>query len=1633
MVARFGYMVNKWTVTAVAALALMAVVLATALPVGAQTSGKCEEIGEMLSCTYVEHSSGRVYDFHANPSGGSGVVAWSLVEDAEDHEDHADYPDEGKFRIDPKSGVLTFKSPPDFEDAKGTADSNDMNIYKVMVKAEVDTMAGKNESTQGVTVTVTNKEEDGAVTLDNLQPQVRVTITATLDDPDEDHKPSESWQWSRSSSRSGGYTSIAEATEDSYRPGNDDVGKYLRATVKYSDGHGEGVDTAMASSMYLVRAQPDEDNTAPMFPEESLDNDNDVDTTDRMIDENTPAGMNVGPPVVATDDNLDMLTYILGGIDAGLFSIDQATGQVMTKAKLNHEDSGGDERDVTVMAKDPFGTTAGPVTVSITVNDLNEAPKVSGTAFIEHPEDNSTLDTDLGELGGQAAEYTASDDDAAGSGNGLLAAEAGLWELEGPDASKFTITEATPGVLSFKDAPNFEDPGDANKDNVYQVTVVARDIKWATGTKDVTIKVTNVKETGTVTLSHIQPEVAETLRATLSDPDGGETGVIWQWYWTNTTDDANKIDGATSSSYTPRAIGPGDGTTAAPLGVKATYTDNKKEKDDRTTGDVDESMQTAMVTSSTGVRASQSSNDRPYFENDGDTTDPPTKVTTYTRYIPENQDVGTPLRLEMDSTGDTDADVTATDVANADDTTDIAFLQYELGGADKAYFEFADPIVQTAVVIQTAKKLNYESKKRHTVTVKATDPSGGYNTVTVNIMVVDVDEAPKITGPKRIEYMENGTAAVGSITAQDQDRKKAINWTNTETGETDDLKLTTKQGSRATLVFKSPPDFEDPKGGASDDNNIHVVTLQATVAGAAPCTVGDAEVDCVAHEVSVMVTDVAEAPDFKKPTDTLSVMENEPVNTDVDAPVTADDGDGDMRTYTLSGRDAKTFSIIPATGQIKTRMKLDYETKNSYSVVVTATDPTDRKDTINITISVEDVAEVPDITQGGLTVSGPSSESYVENGMGAIGTYEAQGPKAASARWSLEGEDARDFRIEGSGASVMLKFKNSPNYEMPMDADEDNVYMVTVKATDGANMDTQDVTVTVTNVSELGMLGGMESIYHAENDRSAVGTYTVDGEMADDATWSLGGDDRGDFSISGGMLRFKTAPDYEMPMDANTDNTYEVMVKAEVGGEMAEKSVTVMVTNVDEDGMVTLSPMTPVVGRELTATLADPDMVVEDSVTWEWSRSMTMDENTFTYITDADEAEYTPKAEDVGYYLMATATYDDGESSIKEATATTTSKVVANAAPMFAAETATLMVAENSAAGSNVGAPVTATGANGDTLSYALSGDDAMYLTINSGTGQIMVGGTAMLDYESAKMSYMVTVTATDPDDEMASIEVTIMVTDVNELGMLTGMASVDYPENGTAAVDAYMVDGTMAASAVWSLEEGGDAERFMLEGSPGASVMLKFMESPDYEMPRGMAMSDTNTNTYMVTVKVEAGGEMQMQEVTIMVTDVNELGMLTGMASVDYPENGTAAVDAYMVDGTMAASAVWSLEEGGDAERFMLEGSPGASVMLKFMESPDYEMPRGMAMSDTNTNTYMVTVKVEAGGEMQMQEVTINVTDVNEDERDPVVARYDANNNGTIEKSEVITAINDYLFGTGDDAPSKAEVIELINLYLFG
>ena len=65
-----------------------------------------------------------------------------------------------------------------------------------------------------------------------------------------------------------------------------------------------------------------------------------------------------------------------------------------------------------------------------------------------------------------------------------------------------------------------------------------------------------------------------------------------------------------------------------------------------------------------------------------------------------------------------------------------------------------------------------------------------------------------------------------------------------------------------------------------------------------------------------------------------------------------------------------------------------------------------------------------------------------------------------------------------------------------------------------------------------------------------------------------------------------------------------------------------------------------------------------------------------------------------------------------------------------------------------------------------------------------------MLDHET-KDTYMVTVTARDPEGLSSSVDVTIMVTDVDEAPDVSGPAEeMYYAENGTGSVATFTADG---------------------------------------------------------------------------------------------------------------------------------------------------------------------------------------------------------------------------------------------------
>ena len=105
------------------------------------------------------------------------------------------------------------------------------------------------------------------------------------------------------------------------------------------------------------------------------------------------------------------------------------------------------------------------------------------------------------------------------------------------------------------------------------------------------------------------------------------------------------------------------------------------------------------------------------------------------------------------------------------------------------------------------------------------------------------------------------------------------------------------------------------------------------------------------------------------------VAENTKAAQPIGAPVKADDADElhrDKLIYTLGGPDARAFDIVRETGQIRTWLPLNYEARNTYTVVVTARDPVGATASIQVTLHVTDEDDPAEITvNAGETGGGP--------------------------------------------------------------------------------------------------------------------------------------------------------------------------------------------------------------------------------------------------------------------------------------------------------------------------------------------------------------------------------------------------------------------------------------------------------------------------------------------------------------------------------------------------------------------------------------------------------------------------------------------------------------------------------------
>ena len=589
-----------------------------------------------------------------------------------------------------------------------------------------------------------------------------------------------------------------------------------------------------------------------------------------------------------------------------------------------------------------------------------------------------------------------------------------------------------------------------------------------------------------------------------------------------------------------------------------------------------------------------------------------------------------------------------------------------------------------------------------------------------------------------------------------------------------------------------------------------------------------------------------QSPEFVSNAVSRRIAENAAVGDPVGGPITASDADGDTLTYSIPAA-TSNFAINAATGQLTVKagamLNHDVDDGDSQEVVVTVNDPSGSETAITttVTITITDVNEAPTFTDfaDGTPPTNPSVAAIAENDTGEslrVGNYSATDPDGDTASLSLMGPDEGMFQLDP-------------------DAD------------------------------------------------AAAATVTR-------------------------IVRFKASPDYDIPGDSNGDNVYEVTVRASDGANHKDMQVAVKVTDIDEPGKVKLSSQDAQIGVELTATLSDDDGGVPNvaQITdqkWTWHRLASSETaiavSADNAIAGATSATYTPVSADSGMILAAMVSYTDRH-GMKTQTSDITRVVraaTANQAPEFSEGASTFrIIMENAKPNAetddetriqgNVGGPIMATDVNDDALAYTLGGTDAALFKVtriatgdDAGQPQIEVKSGTKLNYET-KNRYSVTLTANDGSDTSnatARITVTIYVTDVDEKPKTAGRQTVNYAENGTGQVARFTAsDPEGAMPIVWSVADdtftldvngngdftdpgdvattdSDDGSRFKISSDDG---MLSFRSSPNYEMPRDLALNDTNTNTYRLVVQASDGNNSDAYKVLVTVTNEDEPGKVT-------------------------------------------------------------------------------------------------------------------------------------------------------------
>ncbi|BAZ12675.1 YD repeat-containing protein [Calothrix sp. NIES-4071] len=371
--------------------------------------------------------------------------------------------------------------------------------------------------------------------------------------------------------------------------------------------------------------------------------------------------------------------------------------------------------------------------------------------------------------------------------------------------------------------------------------------------------------------------------------------------------------------------------------------------------------------------------------------------------------------------------------------------------------------------------------------------------------------------------------------------------------------------------------------------------------------------------------------------------------------------------------------------------------------------------------------------------------TFAEKGTGTVYTATATDPDAGTTlTYSLSGTDSNLFNINsGTGA---VTFKTPPSYNAPADNGGNNIYDLIVTAFDGVLSASQTVNVLVTDANEAPTNLALSALSVDEKvpANTIVGMFsTTDPDPGNPFTYTLvtgtGAEDNSAFTIVGNQLQINTSPNLA------TKSSYNLRVRTtDQGGLFFEKALSVGVNEINEAptdiALSTTAINENIAANTVISTLSSTDPDTNNTFTYSLVDGPgSTDNGVFSINGNQLQINSSPALSDKLSYSLRVQTKDQGGLTFEKILSFNVNKTPTNIA------VSSTSIDQNVAANTVIGTFTTNDPNTNDIFTYSLvngsGADDNSAFTITD--NKLIISNTSDL---ATKPSYSVRVRTADQD-----------------------------------------------------------------------------------------------------------------------------------------------------------------------------------------------------------------------------------------------------------------------------------------------